>query len=87
MSTYENRHVGEIHGCIVCGTLFNILAVYSPGGRLVDCTVTSPGGRIVPDEHKPLVACQSHTVEEIKDAHNRWLSRDATGGDVGQEEE
>ena len=46
----ENENVGELHGCIVCAKLFNILAVYTPDGRLVDCTVTSSGGHIVQDE-------------------------------------
>ena len=48
MNKSENIVVGEIYGCIVCARLFNILVVYSPDDRLVDCTVTSPGGQIVP---------------------------------------
>jgi hypothetical protein len=70
MSENENR--GELHGCIVCARLFNILAVYAPDGRLVDCTVTGPGGHIVPDERRPLVVCETHTAEEIALAFKRW---------------
>jgi len=70
----ENKNVGELHGCIVCAKLFNILAVYTSDGRLVDCTVTSPGGHIVPDERQPLVACDTHTAEEIEPAYKRWQS-------------
>jgi hypothetical protein len=70
----ENKDVVEIHGCIVCAKLFNILAVYAPDGRLLDCTVTSPGGHIVPDERRILVACDSHTVGEIEAAYKRWQS-------------
>ena len=44
MTKSENINVVEMHGCIVCARLFNILVVYTPDGRLVDCTVTSPGG-------------------------------------------
>lgn len=71
----ENKNVVEMHGCIVCGKIFNILAVVTPEGRLVDCTVTSPGGHRVQDERRPLVACDTHTTEEIETAHTRWLSR------------
>ena len=70
----ENKNVGELHGCIVCARLFNILAVYTPDGRLVDCTVTSPGGNIVPDNRRPLVACDTHNAEEIVLAYKRWQS-------------
>lgn len=70
----ENKNVGEMHGCIVCARLFNILAVYAPDGRLVDCTVASPGGHIVPDKQRPLVACDTHTAEEIALAYKRWQS-------------
>ena len=55
----ENKTVVEMHGCIVCARIFNILAVYTPDGKLVDCTVTSPGGHCVPDERQPLVACDT----------------------------
>ncbi len=61
----ENKTVVEIHGCSVCARLFNVLAVYTPEGNLLDCTVTSPGGHIVPDERQILVACDAHTTSEI----------------------
>jgi hypothetical protein len=70
----ENKTIVEIHGCIVCARIYNILAIYSPDGRLVDCTVTSPGGHCVPDERQPLVACDTHTIGEIDSAHKRWKS-------------
>jgi hypothetical protein len=75
MSKSENKNVVEVHGCIVCARTFNILAVYSPDGGLVDCSVTSPGGHIVKDEQQPLVACDTHTEEEITAANIRWQSR------------
>jgi hypothetical protein len=73
----ENRYAAEIHGCIVCARLFNILAVYKPDGRLVDCGVTSSGGHRVPDEQRPLVACDTHTAAEIEAAYQRWQSRNS----------
>jgi len=64
----ENTHVMEQHGCIVCGKVYALLVEYAPGGQLVDCTVTSPGGKRVPDEHWPLVACERHSAEAIEAA-------------------
>jgi hypothetical protein len=71
----ENKPIVEVHGCIVCARIFNILAVYTPDGKLVDCTVTSPGGHCVPDERRPLVACDTHTLGEIETAYKKWKSR------------
>ncbi|MDD2921155.1 MAG: hypothetical protein PHQ36_02620 [Anaerolineales bacterium] len=87
MNTVENKIADEIHGCIVCAKLFNVLSVYTPDGKLLDCTVTSPGGHIVPDEHQPLVACDIHTEEEVKSAHKRWLSKTGKAFDAEQEDE
>jgi hypothetical protein len=83
----ENKNVVETHGCIVCAKVFNILAVYTPEGRLVDCTVTSPGGQIVSDKQQPLVACNTHTAGEIEAAYNRWQSKKSTKSDQEDEEE
>ena len=62
----DNSNVVEQHGCIVCGKVYNLLVIYAPDGRLVDSTVTSPGGHPVRDAHWPLVACDRHTEEEIR---------------------
>ena len=82
----ENKNAVEIHGCIVCGRLFNILTVYTLDDVLVDCKVTSPGGHCVPNEHQPLVACNTHTVEEIESACRRWQSRNEKELDDEQED-
>jgi hypothetical protein len=71
----ENKPIVEIHSCIVCARIFNVLAIYTPDGRLVDCTVTSLGGHCVPDETQPLVACDTHTAGEIETAYKKWKSR------------
>ena len=80
-----NKNTVEVHGCIVCARMFNVLVVYDPDGRLVDCTVTSPGGHCVPDEGWPLVACDTHTAGEIETAYKRWQSR--TGKELDHEQE
>ena len=87
MNTSENKIVDEIHGCIVCANLFNILAVYTPEGKLLECTVTSPGGHIIPDKHQPLVVCDTHTEEEIATAYIRWESMNGKKFDVEQEDD
>ena len=86
-SMSENKNAVENHGCIVCARIFNILVVYTPDGRLVDCTVTSPGGHCVPDERRPLVACNTHTSGEIKAAYERWQSKKGHKSDYEQEDE
>ena len=64
----ENKKVVEPHGCIVCGKIYNLLVVYGPNGKMLDCTVTDPGGQRVPDLHRPLVACEKHTGSQIETA-------------------
>jgi hypothetical protein len=61
----ENANRIEQHGCIVCGKLHTMLVVYSPSGRMVDCTMTSPGARVVPDKNRPLASCNSHSEAEV----------------------
>jgi hypothetical protein len=87
MNKSENHNIVEMHGCIVCARVFNILVVYSPDGRMVDCKVTSPGGHRVPDEHQALVACDTHTAEEIENAYQRWQSRNDKESDNKQEDD
>ena len=86
-SMSETKKVVEMHGCIVCARTFTVLAVYTPDGRLVDCAVTSFGGHCVRGEGQPLVACDSHTAEEIETAYQRWKSRSGTELDGEQENE
>jgi hypothetical protein len=86
-SMSENKTSAEMHGCIVCARIFNILAVYTPDSRLVDCTVTSPGGHCLPDERRPLVACNTHTAVEIDTAYRRWKSRNGAESDNEQKDE
>ena len=83
----ENKNVVEIHGCVVCAKIFNLLSVYTPDGKLVDCTVTSPGGHCVPNEGQPLIACDTHTAEDIEAAYKRWQSRNSKESDNEQEDD
>jgi hypothetical protein len=83
----ENKIVDEIHGCIVCANLFNVLAVYTPDGKLLDSTVTSPGGHIVQNDQRLLVACDTHTAKEIEPAYKRGQTASGKKSDHEQEED
>ena len=67
----ENHTRGEMHGCIVCGKLYELYVVYAPDGHFVGARVMSAGGRLVPDVRRPLVACERHSEDEIERAVKR----------------
>jgi hypothetical protein len=64
----DNANTVEPHGCIVCGKIYNLLVVYTPSGKMISCTITSPGGCVVPDTIRPLAACNTHSGLEIETA-------------------
>jgi hypothetical protein len=64
----ENHTKGEMHGCVVCGKLYQLYVVYDTNGRFVDCKVMSPDGKRVQDTHRPLAACKKHSDAEIEAA-------------------
>lgn len=64
----EKHTTGEAHGCIVCGTLYQLYVVHDGAGNFVDAKVMTPGGRIVQHAERPLVACERHSPDEIKAA-------------------
>lgn len=67
----EEHTKGEMHGCIVCGKLYELYVVYDASGRFIDCKVMSAGGRRVPDDRRPLVACDRHMDTEVEAAVKR----------------
>lgn len=77
----------ERRGGIVSARTIDILAVHDPDGRLVGWTATSPGGRCLPDERRPLAACDVHMGEEIEVAEKRWQSGNDDESDHEQEDE
>ncbi|HUH97902.1 MAG TPA: hypothetical protein VLZ89_11115 [Anaerolineales bacterium] len=71
-SPSSDKHTrGEMHGCIVCGKLYQLYAVYDADNKFIDCKVMSEGARRVPNPHRPLVACEKHTDQEIEAAVDR----------------
>ncbi len=83
----DNKEVYEPHGCIVCGRPHNMLVIYSPEGRFIDATVTSPGGHRVPDPAEPLAACDTHTSDSIDEALARRRARQARRDDEEREDD
>lgn len=64
----EDRKITEQHGCIVCGKTYDVLVVYSPAGKFVDCTVTSGPAHRITDPDRPIIACDRHSSDEVKTA-------------------
>jgi hypothetical protein len=56
---------GEMHGCIVCGKLYNLYVVYDAEGKYLGSKVMSAGGHEVKGAGRPLVACDTHGEAEI----------------------
>ncbi len=71
----DNHTVGEMHGCVVCGKLYQLYVVYNADGKFIGCKVMSPGGRVVPNPARPLVACERHTQKEVEAAVERAFGR------------
>ena len=64
----ENKAKGEMHGCIVCGKLYQLYVVHDSQGKYVGSKVMSAGGKEVKGYGRPLVACDRHSQEEIERA-------------------
>ena len=62
----ENKAMGEMHGCIVCGKLYQLYVIYDPVGKYLGSKVMSAGGKEVKDSPRPLVACEKHTDKEME---------------------
>jgi hypothetical protein len=71
----EKHTKGEMHGCVVCGKLYELYVVYDSGGKFVDCKVMSAGGRRVAGAQRPLVACERHGPAEVEAAVARAYGR------------
>ena len=62
---------GEVHGCIVCGKLYQLYVVHDAEGNYIGSKVMTPGGKEVTGYGRPLVACEKHSNEEIARAVER----------------
>ena len=71
----EKYTKGEMHGCIVCGKLYQLYVVNDAQGKFVDAKIMSAGGKLVPNASRPLVACEKHSKVEIESAVVRAYGR------------
>jgi len=67
----NTRAKGELHGCIVCGKLYQLLVAYDSNGKYIGSKVMGAGGREVKGATRPLVACERHSEDEIERAVNK----------------
>ena len=67
----ESKAKGEMHGCIVCGKLYQLIVVHDSNGNFIGSKIMSAGGKEVKGATRPLVACEKHTEEEIARAVKR----------------
>ncbi len=72
---------GEVHGCIVCGKLYQLYVVHDSEGNYIGSKIMTPGGREVKGYGRPLVACEKHSPDEVAKA------ADMVYGKVKEEEE
>lgn len=56
---------GEMHGCIVCGKLYQLYVAFDSEGNYIGSKVMSAGGKEVKGAGRPLVACERHSDDEI----------------------
>jgi hypothetical protein len=72
---------GEAHGCIVCGKLYQLYVVHDSEGNYLGSKVMSAGGKEVKGYGRPLVACETHSADEIGRAAERVYGRQPTPED------
>ena len=77
----ENKAKGEMHGCIVCGKLYQLYVIYDPAGKYLGSKIMSAGGKEVKDVTRPLVACEKHTDKEIGRAVERVFGKQQNRAD------
>jgi hypothetical protein len=67
----EPNAKGEMHGCIVCGKLYQLYVIHDSEGNYMGSKVMTGGGREVKGAGRPLVACETHSDEEVARAVER----------------
>lgn len=77
----ESHAKGELHGCIVCGKLYQLYVVNDAQGKYIGCKVMTPGGHVVPNPDRPLVACDRHSAAEVEAAVERVYGPQGTEDD------
>ncbi len=71
----ETKAKGEMHGCIVCGKLYQLYVIHDSEGQYIGSKVMSAGGKEVKGVDRPLVACETHSDAEIARAVEQVYGR------------
>ncbi|HEY3473837.1 MAG TPA: hypothetical protein VGK56_04455 [Anaerolineales bacterium] len=66
---------GETHGCIVCGKLYQLYVIHDSEGNYLGSKIMSAGGVEVTGYGRPLVACETHSPDEVGRAADRVYGR------------
>jgi succinate dehydrogenase/fumarate reductase-like Fe-S protein len=77
----DTKAKGEMHGCIVCGKLYQLLIAYDSNGNYIGSKVMSAGGREVTGAGRPLVACETHDNDDVARAVERVYGRQSQQDD------
>ena len=77
----EPNAKGEMHGCIVCGKLYQLYVVHDSDGNYIGAKVMSAGGKEVKGAGRPLVACETHSDSEIAHAVERVYGKQSQDDD------
>jgi hypothetical protein len=72
---------GEMHGCIVCGKLYQLYVVHDADGNYLGAKVMTAGGREVKGAGRPLVACETHSDAEVTRAVERVYGKQSQDDD------
>jgi hypothetical protein len=77
----DTKAKGEMHGCIVCGKLYQLLIAYDSNGNYIGSKIMSAGGREVTGAGRPLVACETHDNDDVARAVERVYGRQSQQDD------
>ena len=77
----EPKAKGEMHGCIVCGKLYQLYVIHDSDGNYLGSKVLSAGGREVKGAGRPLVACETHSDVEVARAVERVYGKQTQDDD------
>jgi hypothetical protein len=78
----ENTSRVELHGCLVCGRVHNLLLVTSPEGKPIGYTAVGTDCHTLPGGDHALVVCNIHSDSEIEAALSRHHPGPEKPGDV-----
>jgi len=65
---------GEMHGCIVCGKLYQIYVVSDANDKFLGCKVMSVGGGPIPKDDHPLAAWGNISIRKLRQRSAEFMT-------------